>query len=160
MHGSTKRIGGNEILNIGDGFDFSRCTCIRACGLWRISSAMTFGPSIECGRVWWLRGLIDRSLLTIDPSTLDRRWMGLDRFQCIYILYISNSSRLCVSFISEIRFIRGDVSFSTFIKMDCNLVSNTSIYICILEYFTRRNWILFKNVFEYFTRVQGYRIII
>lgn len=41
--------------------------------------------------------------------------MGLDRFQCTYT---SNPSRLCVSFTSEIRFI----------KMDGNLVSN-SIYI-------------------------------
>lgn len=48
----------------------------------------------------------------------------------MYIRILSNPSRLCVSEItSEIRFIIGDVSFSTFIKMDRNLVSNTSIHI-------------------------------
>lgn len=82
---------------------------------------MTFGPSIECGSDDYSRGPIDRSFDS---------FMNEIGSISMYIRILSNPSRLGVNEItSEIRFIIGDVSFSTFIKMDRNLVSNTSIHI-------------------------------
>lgn len=92
-------------------------------------------------RVWyrWLRSRV-HPILAHDRS-FDARWMGLDRFQCTYT---SNPSRLCVSFTSEIRFI----------KMDGNLVSN-SIYIYSGIFYKKElNFIYF---WKFQIRVQGYR---
>ena len=63
------------------------------------------------------------SILAHDRSFHARSSMNGIRSISMYIYTYLESK--CVSFTSKIRFIRDDVSF---IKMDCNLVSNTSIY--------------------------------